>query len=65
MESASFQRGIGVGKQLADVSRGRSAKNRVGERVGHGIGVGMAGQAARVGNPDPPQHQRTTIDETV
>ena len=45
IESASFHCGIGVGKELADVAGGRGAEDGVGERVGHRVGIGVAGEA--------------------
>ena len=45
IESASFHWGSAVGKELADVAAAGGAEDGVGERVGHGVGVGVAGEA--------------------
>ena len=38
------ERGIGVGEVLADVAEAGGAEERVGDRVGHRIGVAVPGQ---------------------
>jgi hypothetical protein len=45
--------------------RARGAEDRVGERVGDGVGIGMPGEAAAMGNPHPAQHQRPARDEAM
>ena len=36
---------VGVGKEPADVTRGGGTEQRISERVGHSIGVGVSDQA--------------------
>lgn len=36
---------IGVREEPTDVTRGGGTEQRISERVGHGVGVGVSGQA--------------------
>ena len=58
--------GIGVGKELADVPGRGGAEDRVGQRVGDRVGVGVSGQAARRrGMRTPPSTSGRPSDEAV
>ena len=56
---------IRVGEQPADVAEVGRAEDRVGHRVAHGVGVGVAAQAAIVGDAHAAEDQRPALGEDV
>ena len=56
---------VRVGEMLADVARADGAEQRVGERVQGDVGVGMALQGVRVGDPDAAQPDVVAGDQPV
>ena len=64
-ESASRQRSSLSGKWLADVAQAGGAQQRVHDRVGEHVGVGVAQQPAVVVDLHPAEHQATAVDEHV
>ena len=53
------------GEVLADVAQPGGAEQRVGDRVGEHVGVGVAGQAALVRDLDAAEHERPALLEAV
>ena len=56
---------VGVGEVLADVAEPGGAEQRVDDRVGEDVGVGVARQPAVARNLDPAQDQRPAGLEAV
>src|SRR5207237_7768848 len=56
---------VGVGKQSADVPQPRGAQNRVGERMGHRVGVGMARKTLGVWDFHSSEDQLAAVGEAV
>ena len=50
---------VGGGKVLADVARAGGAEDRVGDRVEHGVGVGVTGESAGVRDAHAAEDERT------
>ena len=56
---------VGVGEEVADVGQAERAEDGVGERVGQGVGVGMAVEAEVGGDFDAAEDQLAAGDEAV
>ena len=56
---------VGVREQPPDVARGRRAEHRIGHRVTHDVGVGMAVEALLEGDGDAAQDQRPSLDQAM
>ena len=56
---------VGVGEELADVAERGGAEQGVGDRVEDDVGVGVAGQAALVVDPDAAEDQRAALDQPM
>src|SRR5439155_16865295 len=56
---------VGGGKQRADVPQPRGAQNRVGERMGHRVGVGMARKTLGMWDFHSSEDQLAAVGEAV
>ena len=65
MESASFQRAIGVGKERADAAGAGGAEDGIGEGMGHDVGVGVPGEALRMRDGDAAEHEAAARREAM
>ena len=59
------ERRIPGGEERADVLEARGAEHRVGERVREHVAVGVAGEPARMVDPDAAEHERHAVLERV
>ncbi len=63
--AGAFPLWIVVGKHAADVTQPGGAEDRVGDRMGHRVGVGMAGEPFCIGDLHPAEDQLATRGEGV
>ena len=65
MESASLYAGSVSGKMPADVAEIYRAEHGIGQRMGHGIGIGVTGKSARVRDRHAAENQGAAAREPV